>query len=78
MEIDINDKNELADKLEFLKIDLIVIGPEMPLANGLADFLRQKNYKVFGLADGAKLEYSKSWAKEFMQDANVATANFGK
>jgi len=79
MEIDINDKNELADKLEFLKIDLIVIGPEIPLANGLADFLRKKNYKVFGPGkDGAKLEYSKSWAKEFMQDANIPTANFWK
>ena len=50
MEIDINDKNELADKLEFLKIDLIVIGPEIPLANGLADFLRKKIIKYLALA----------------------------
>ena len=52
---------------------------EIPLANGLADFLRQKNFKVFGPGkDGAKLEYSKSWAKEFMQDANIPTAKFWK
>ena len=38
--IDINNKNELVKKLDFLKINLIVIGPEVPLANGLADFLR--------------------------------------
>jgi len=77
--LDINNKNELVEKLNFLKIDLIVIGPEIPLANGLADFLRKKNYKVFGPGkDGAKLEYSKSWAKEFMQDANIPTANFWK
>ena len=75
--IDINNKNELVEKLDFLKINLIVIGPEVPLANGLADFLRKKDYKVFGPGkDGARLEYSKSWAKEFMRDANIPTAKF--
>ena len=48
IEIDINNENELVEKLDFLKIDLIVIGPEIPLANGLADLLRKKNFKVFG------------------------------
>ncbi len=77
--IDVNKKNELVDKLDFLKIDLIVIGPEIPLANGLADFLRKKDFKVFGPGkDGAKLEYSKSWAKEFMQEANIPTSKFWK
>ena len=77
--IDINNKNELVKKLDFLKINLIVIGPEVPLANGLADFLRKKDYKVFGPGkDGARLEYSKSWAKEFMRDANIPTAKFWK
>ena len=76
---DINNKNELVEKLNLLKINLIVIGPEVPLANGLADFLRKKDYKVFGPSkDGARLEYSKSWAKEFMQDANIPTAKFWK
>ena len=79
IKIDIKNKNELLEKLNYLKIDLIVIGPEIPLANGLADFLRKKDFKVFGPGkDGAKLEYSKSWAKEFMQDANIPTANFWK
>jgi len=79
IKIDINNKNELLEKLDSLKIDLVVIGPEIPLANGLADFLRQKDFKVFGPnKDGAKLEFSKSWAKEFMQDANIPTANFWK
>jgi len=77
--ININNKNELVEKLDYLKIDLIVIGPEIPLANGLADFLRKKEFKVFGPnKDGAKLEFSKSWAKEFMQEANIPTANFWK
>ena len=79
VKIDINNKNELVEKLNFLKIDLIIIGPEIPLANGFADFLRKKEFKVFGPGkDGAKLEYSKSWAKEFMQDANIPTAKFWK
>jgi len=79
IKIDINNKNELVEKLDFFKIDLVVIGPEIPLANGLADFLRKKDFKVFGPnKDGAKLEFSKSWAKEFMQDANIPTANFWK
>ena len=79
IKIDINNKIELVKKLDFLKIDLIVIGPEIHLANGLADFLRKKDFKVFGPGkDGAKLEYSKSWAKEFMKDANIPTANFWK
>ncbi len=79
IKIDINNNNLLVEKLNFLKIDLVVIGPEIPLANGLADFLRKKDFKVFGPnKDGAKLEFSKSWAKEFMQDANIPTANFWK
>jgi len=77
--IDVNDRNELVNKLFLLKINLIVIGPEVHLANGLADFLREKDFKVFGPGkDGAKLEYSKSWAKKFMKDANIPTANFWK
>jgi len=77
--IDINNKNLLVENLNFLKIDFIVIGPEIPLANGLADFLRENDFNVFGPGkDGAKLEYSKSWAKEFMQGAKIPTANFWK
>ena len=79
IKINIKNKNDLLEKLYFLKIDLIVIGPEIHLAKGLADFLRKKNFKVFGPGkDGAKLEYSKSWAKEFMQEAKIPTAKFWK
>ena len=79
IKIDINNKDELVEKLSFLKIDLVVIGPEIPLANGLADFIRKKGFKVFGPGkDGAKLEFSKSWAKEFMKKARIPTADFWK
>ena len=49
IKIDINNKNELVENLDFFNIDLVVIGPETPLANGLADFLRKKDFKVLSL-----------------------------
>ncbi len=77
--LNLSDIRELIKKLNFLNIDLIVIGPETPLAAGLGDVLRENNFNVFGPgADGAKLESSKSWAKEFMKSANIPTANFWK
>ena len=52
--IDIDNKSELVEKLDSLKINLILIGPEIPLANGLADFLRENDFNVFGPGkDGA-------------------------
>ena len=77
--LDINNNEALIKKLTFLDIDLVVIGPEIPLAKGLGDTLRKNGFKVFGPGkDGAKLEYSKSWAKEFMQRAEIPTAKFWK
>ncbi len=61
--LDINNNEELIKKLTFLDIDLVVIGPEIPLAKGLGDTLRKNGFKVFGPGkDGAKLEYSKNIA----------------
>jgi len=54
---------------------LAVIGPEAPLAGGLADFLNSKNIPTFGpTRNGAQIESSKSWAKELMRSAGVPTA----
>ena len=56
-------------------IDLVVVGPEAPLAAGVADALRAAGLAVFGPgADGALLEASKAWAKQLMQDAGIPTA----
>ncbi len=56
-------------------IDLVVIGPEGPLAAGLADCLREKGVAVFGPnKDGAQLEADKHWAKDLMRQAAVPTA----
>jgi len=56
-------------------IELVVVGPEGPLAAGLADQLRAADIPVFGPgADGARLEASKQWAKALMREAGVPSA----
>ncbi len=61
-----------------LDVDLVVIGPEQPLIDGLADHLRASGISVFGPdADAAKLEGSKRFSKELMESAGVPTAGFG-
>lgn len=56
-------------------IDLVVVGPELPLALGIADYLQDANLMVFGPKKaGAQLESSKSWAKGLMQEAGIPTA----
>jgi phosphoribosylamine---glycine ligase len=56
-------------------IDLTVIGPEGPLADGLADQLRAADCRVFGpSAAAARIEASKAFAKALMDDADVPTA----
>ena len=58
-----------------LRIDLVVVGPEAPLVAGLADELRHRGIGVFGpSAAAAQIEGSKSFAKEVMEAAGVATA----
>ena len=58
-----------------LGIDLVVVGPEAPLVMGLADVLRRFGFAVFGPGMGAAaIEGSKSFAKEVMAAAGVATA----
>ena len=59
--LDLNNIKALTSKLNYLNIDLVVIGPEIPLAKGLGDVLRRNNFDVFGPGpDGAKLESSLS------------------
>lgn len=72
--------DEIQDLAEFaadLKIDLTVVGPELPLTLGLADELAQRGLKVFGPTRGAaRLEGSKVFAKEFMGRHGIPTAAF--
>lgn len=60
------------------KIDLTVVGPEVPLSLGLGDRFRAAGLKVFGPnQDGARLEASKAFAKELMAKHNIPTARYG-
>ena len=59
------------------RIDLTIVGPEAPLANGLADRFEQVGRAIFGPTRGAaQLETSKAFAKDFMQRHAVPTARY--
>ncbi|BAY24690.1 phosphoribosylamine--glycine ligase [Calothrix sp. NIES-2100] len=56
-------------------INLVVVGPEVPLAKGITDYLNNQGLKVFGPdRAGAQIEASKAWAKALMQEAGIPTA----
>jgi len=58
-----------------LDAELFVIGPDQPVVDGLADLLRAQGKTVVGPgADGARLEGSKAYLKEFLASANVPSA----
>ncbi|RTZ58418.1 MAG: phosphoribosylamine--glycine ligase [Gammaproteobacteria bacterium] len=60
------------------KIDLTIVGPEDPLAKGIADAFQREGLKIFGpTKDGAKLEASKVFAKNFMAKYGIPTARYG-
>jgi phosphoribosylamine--glycine ligase len=68
----------LPDPASEIEADLYVIGPEVPLVDGLADRLRHAGKLVFGPgADGARLEGSKAWMKDVLGAASVPTAAHG-
>jgi phosphoribosylamine--glycine ligase len=71
-----DDLDRLADAADMHGIDLTVIGPEVPLARGLADRLRAEGRAVFGpSAAAAQREASKAFAKEVMETAGIPTAS---
>lgn len=65
----------IAKAVEDNEIDFVVVGPELPLSEGITDYLQAKNIKVFGpTQQGAKIESSKSYAKALMLEGNIPTA----
>lgn len=73
--IDTNDNAAVVTLAQQLDIDLVVIGPEKPLVNGLADALKKAKIACFGPSkSAAQLEGSKDFAKQVMRDAGVPTA----
>ena len=75
--IDLIDINLLADFAIEEKIDLTVIGPELPLSKGIVDLFRSKHLNVFGPTQkAAQLESSKDFAKDFMYRHKIPTAKY--
>lgn len=77
--LDINDADAVIGFARSESIDLVVIGPEAPLVAGVADAIRAAGIAVFGPgAQGARLEGSKSFSKEFMLAHGLPTARYKK
>ena len=58
-------------------VELVIIGPEQPLVDGLTDFLQSKNIKTFGPSkNAAQLEGSKTFSKDFFVKYNIPTAKY--
>lgn len=72
---DIRNEQSVRQVIKENRIDLTVIGPEDPLADGLADALRAGGHRTFGpTATAARIESSKAFAKDIMKNAGVRTA----
>ena len=75
--VELNTNEEIFQFSKNNNIDLVVIGPEAPLCEGIVDLFKESNIKVFG-ADkkSARLEGSKDFAKKFMKKYDVPTARY--
>lgn len=75
--IGVDETQKLADFAAELKIDLTVVGPELPLTLGIVDDFARRNLPIFGpRRDAAELEGSKVYAKEFMKRHQIPTGDF--
>ena len=75
--LDIEDGLSVLEFVRANDVQLVVVGPEAPLVAGVADVLREGGVAVFGPdLQGARLEGSKTFCKEFMQRHNLPTAGY--
>jgi phosphoribosylamine--glycine ligase len=75
--VDLGDPAAVLDLAERERIDLTVVGPEAPLALGLADLFSERGHAIFGPRRlAARLETSKAFAKDFMRRHDVPTARY--
>jgi len=78
VELDVNEFDRIYKFINDNSVDLVVIGPEQPLVNGIVDYLEKLNIKVFGPNKiASQLEGSKIFTKKLCQEYNIPTANFG-
>ncbi len=72
--LDIDSPRAVVEAATNLGADLVVVGPEAPLAHGVADALTAEGVPVFGPSmSAAEIEWSKAFAKELMAEAGIAT-----
>jgi len=72
-----SEQNKIIEFCKEKNIDLVIIGPEQPLVDGLANKLRENSINVFGPnKDAAQIESSKYFAKKVMKEASVPTAKY--
>ena len=77
IEVDVLNFKNLLKHIKFHRVELVIVGPEEPLVNGLVDFLIKHKVKVFGPNRYAsKLEGSKAFMKKICADKRIPTANF--
>ncbi|MBL4936218.1 phosphoribosylamine--glycine ligase [Clostridium sp. YIM B02515] len=75
--IDITNYDELINFAVEEKIDITIVGPEVPLIDGIVDRFKERGLKIFGPSKAAaKLEGSKAFSKEFMKKYGVRTAEY--
>ena len=78
IEIDINDFEKIRNFIISNNVNLLIIGPEKPLVDGLVDYLQNLNIKIFGPSKKAsQLEGSKIFTKEICKKYNIPPAEFG-
>ena len=76
--IDINDFQEITHFVKKNEIEIVIVGPEKPLVDGIVDYLEKNNIKTFGPSKlASKLEGSKIFTKELCDKYNIPTAKFG-
>ncbi len=75
--LSLSDFDGIKDFCTAQSVNMIIVGPEEPLVNGIADFFEGTSISVIGPSQlGAQLEGSKAFAKQFMQRHNIPTANY--
>ncbi len=78
VDLDLNNFKGFKEFILKNKIDLIIVGPEKPLVDGIVDFLEDNNIKVFGPNKiASQLEGSKIFTKKICKKYNIPTADFG-
>ncbi len=78
VDLDINNFEKVLKFLKDSKVDLVVVGPEKPLVNGIVDYLENNGIKVFGPRKiPSQLEGSKTFTKNICKKYSIPTADFG-